>query len=71
MAKLKEFKVREYPEKKGFLESLLNDSKKEIKTDAIKEEIGIEQYDLMMKLKHLKNIIGIPQARLPYDISIR
>jgi hypothetical protein len=36
----------------------------------VKEEIGEEQYDLFMKLKKLKMMIKIPQARLPFDLEI-
>lgn len=71
MAKLKDYRVKEYPEKKTFLESLMSDYKEEVKTNLVKEEIGEEQFDIFMKLKKIKNMISIPQARLPFDVDIR
>lgn len=70
MARLKEFRLREYPERKSLIESILNDKKEEIKTVAIKEEIGDEQYEILKRLKDIKKMIGIPQSRLPFDIKI-
>jgi protease-4 len=70
MAKLKEYKVKEYPEKKSFIESILNDKKEQIKVSAIKEEIGAEQYDILKRLKNIKKMVGIIQSRLPYDLKI-
>jgi protease-4 len=71
MGKTKDFTLREYPEKKNFFERLLNDYKNDVKTSVIKEEIGEEQYSILKKLQSLRNMIAIPQARLPFDISIQ
>ncbi|HEX8333381.1 MAG TPA: signal peptide peptidase SppA [Segetibacter sp.] len=70
MAKLKEYRVKEYPERKGFIESILGDKKEEIKKVAIKEEIGEEQYEILKRLRDIKKMIAIPQCRLPYDLKI-
>jgi protease-4 len=70
MAKLKEYKIKEYPESKGFLESLMSGYKQDVKASVIKEEIGQEQFDILQKLKSLKSMIAIPQARLPFDFQI-
>jgi protease-4 len=70
MAKLKEYRVKEYPERKSFIESILGDKKEEIKSVAIKEEIGEEQYDILKRLKNIKKMIAIPQCRLPFDLKI-
>jgi protease-4 len=72
MGKLKDdYRLKEYPEKKGLLEGLMGGYKREVKTNAIKEEIGEEQFDILKKLKSLKNMISIPQTRLPFDFDIR
>jgi protease-4 len=70
MAKLKDYRVKEYPERKSFIESILGDKKEEIKSVAIKEEIGEEQYDILKRLKNIKKMIAIPQCRLPFDLKI-
>jgi len=71
MAKLKEYTLREYPEKKNFIEELLKNYKEEVKVATIKEEIGEEQYTILQQLKNLKNMIAVPQARLPFEFNIR
>jgi protease-4 len=70
MAKLKGYKVKEYPEKQSFIESILGDKKEQIKASAIKEEIGAEQYEILKRLKNIKKLVGVIQSRLPYDIKI-
>lgn len=69
MAKVKEFNIREYPEKKTFLQELMETPKTEVAVKAIKEEIGEEQYSLMKYLKQVKQMVGVPQARLPFTIK--
>lgn len=71
MAKLKEYTLREYPEKKNFIEELLKNYKEEMKVATIKEEIGEEQYSILRQLKNLRNMIAVPQARLPFEFDIR
>lgn len=71
MSKSKEYTLREYPEKKNFLEDLLKNYKDEMKLQAIKEEIGEEQYFLLKQLKNIKSMVGIPQTRLPFEFNIR
>lgn len=70
MAKLKDYTLKEYPEKKSFFEKLLNDYKKDVKVKTIKEEIGEEQYAIYKQLKSIRKMVAIPQARLPFEISI-
>ena len=71
MAKLKEYGVKEYPEKKNIVEQILSNYKKSIKKDLIKEEIGEGQYRLIKELKQVKEMVGIPQARMPFSVDIR
>ena len=71
MAKLKDYSVKEYPEKKNIIEQLLSNYKKSIKKDLIKEEIGESQMRLIKELKQVKEIVGIPQARMPFTVDIR
>ncbi|MDB5193216.1 MAG: sppA [Segetibacter sp.] len=71
LAKLKEFRVREYPEKKTFLQELMNKKEDAIKEVAIKKEIGEEQYTIFKHMQSLRKIMNIPQARLPFDMQIQ
>jgi protease-4 len=70
MAKLKEYRTKEYPEKKNFIEQLMSNYKKSVKKDLIKEEIGGDQFKLLQEIKKVKEMIGIPQARLPFTVEI-
>ncbi|TKB95271.1 signal peptide peptidase SppA [Pedobacter cryophilus] len=68
-AKLKEYKIVNYPEiKEGFF-GLLSDSEDKIKTYMIKQELGVS-YPYYQKIKEVVNMKGM-QARLPYEITIQ
>lgn len=71
MAKLKDYTLKEYPEKKSFFEKIFNDYKNDVKTKTIKEEIGEEQYAIFKQLKSIRKMVAIPQARLPFEIDIQ
>lgn len=70
MAKLREYRVKEFPEKKNFFEQIMNNYKKTITTSLIKEEIGTEQMLMMKQLKKVKQMVGVPQARMPFMIDV-
>jgi len=71
MAKVKDYRLREYPEQKSFFEKLMNNYKNDVKVKTIKEEIGEEQYTIFKQMKTLRKMVAIPQARLPFEINIR
>jgi protease-4 len=71
MAKLKDYTLREYPEKKNFFEKILNDYKNDVKVKTIKEEIGEEQYAIFKQLKNIRKMVAIPQARMPFEVNIQ
>ena len=70
MAKMDSYRVKEYPEKKTLLEQIMNNYKKSVSTKLIKEEIGVDQVRILKELKQVKQMIGIPQARLPFMVDI-
>ncbi len=69
MAKLSSYRIKEYPEKKNMIEELLENYKKSVKTNLIKEEIGEKEYKILQQVKQLKNTIGEPQSRLPFMVD--
>ncbi|MEO8712357.1 MAG: signal peptide peptidase SppA [Parafilimonas sp.] len=72
MAKLSNYRTREYPEQKSWLEQLTDQSfTAQSQQKALIKEIGQQQYDLLKKTKQVSQIINIPQARLPYDVYLR
>ncbi|MGI8951319.1 MAG: signal peptide peptidase SppA [Chitinophagaceae bacterium] len=72
MAKTNNYRTTEYPEPKSLLEQILNTaSNKSIKENSIKKEIGEQQYNLFNQLKSVQQMLGTPQARLPFNVDIR
>jgi protease-4 len=65
MAKLKGYGVKTYPEKKSFIETFIEDYKETAKIKAIKEEIGVKQFELYKEIKSVQQMMGAPQTRLP------
>jgi protease-4 len=72
MAKLTTYHTKEYPEKKSWLEQLMdsNSYTTSATQNAIKENIGEQQFKLMQQVKKLQQLMKTPQARLPFDCEI-
>jgi protease-4 len=70
MAKTNDYRLKEYPEPKSFLDMVLGNYKKSLHVQAIKEEIGEEGYGVYSAIKKMKALTGVSQARLPFDFSI-
>ncbi len=72
MAKLKAYKTGEYPERNFTLKSLLQGSLGgSIKADAVKENIGEKQYQMLMQAQKVQQMFGVTQTRLPFEFDIR
>ena len=68
-AKLKDFKVVEYPSQIDPFQSLFNDTGDKVRTYFTKRELG-ENYTYYQQVKAALSLTGI-QARMPYNISIK
>ena len=72
MAKLKGYSIKSYPESRSFIEKFFEGYKNEVKTKALQQEIGIEQWQVLQQIKSMKQLMGKPQARLPiFEINQR
>ena len=72
MAKLKGYSIKTYPETKSFIEEFINGYKNEVKTNAIQQEIGLDQWEVLQQMKSIKQMMGQPQARLPiFEVNHR
>jgi protease-4 len=69
-AKIKSYNLENYPEQKSILDKFGSKMSAQIKTRAIKDELG-ENYAYYEQLKNFTQMIRTPQARLPYDIVIK
>jgi len=70
MAKLKEYRLKEYPEPLSWLETLLGGYKKSIQAKAMKEELGEQGTNMYNSIKKIKESVGTTQARMPFEIII-
>jgi len=71
MAKLSDYRVREYPEPQNIFDRLFGKKDPMNYTDKIKEEMGEENYKLYREIKKIKEISNTAQARLPFQFFIR
>jgi protease-4 len=73
MAKLQTYRTREYPEKRSILEEVLQSTSytNASSEQAIKEKIGEPQYEMFQQVRKLQDLMKSPQARLPFDLTIR
>ena len=70
MANIYNYRTREYPEQKRWLEELTDQSySAQAQQKALIKEIGVDQYNLLQEVKQLKQITGIPQSRLPFTLD--
>lgn len=67
-AKLTDYKVKEYPEKKEPLQQILEDLKGDNETRILEKTFG-EEYKYLKTFQSLKNAKGI-QARIFYDVTV-
>ena len=72
MAKLSDYRTREYPEPATIFNKIMNsDVNASVKEDAVKEQLGDNGYMFLIQLKKLESMIGVAQARLPCEIIVR
>jgi protease IV len=70
MAKLTDYRVREYPEPMNIFDQLLGKKDPMNYTKKLKEEMGEENYKIYLELKKVKELSGTVQARLPFQFFI-
>lgn len=70
MAKLKEYRIKEYPEPLSWWDKLFGGYQKNAKMKAMKQEMGEDGYSIYTSLKRIKQSLGRHQARMPFDLVI-
>ncbi len=71
MAKTSSYQIRTYPDKINVFDQLFKSFQQNTKAKAIREEIGEDQYKLLKEWKKVQEMVGVTQARLPYNIQLR
>ncbi len=70
LAKTKDYRLREFPEPKSFLDLLLNDYNESIKAKSIRADFGTEGLKWYKSMTYLQSINMVPQTRLPFELTI-
>ena len=70
MAKTNDYRLKEYPEPKGLFDQLFGNYKKTISTKAMKDELGEDGYQTYTHIRKMKAMVGVSQAKLPFDFSV-
>ena len=71
MAKLKEYRLREYPESKGFFDKVFGGYSQSYKGKVLKEELGEDGIKLYDAIRRAKSFVGSSQTRMPFDFSLQ
>jgi protease-4 len=70
MAKVKSYKLKEYPEKKNILEQLFTNYKRTVSMHLIETELGPDEFMILQQVKKVKSMVGVPQAKLPFTVTV-
>jgi protease IV len=70
MGKVTEYRLKEYPESKGFFDKIFGGYAQTYKSKAIKEELGEDGIKLYQTIRRMKAMVGVTQARLPFELSV-
>ena len=70
LAKTSDYRLREFPEPKNFLDILMSNYRKSVSVKMLKDELGEDGYRTYISLKKVKQMVGKTEARLPMDFTI-
>ena len=72
MAHIRTYYTKEYPEIKFNLQDVIRKTfTGSIQVNTMKEQLGTEQYKLLMQVKKLQGILNTSQMRLPFSYDIK
>lgn len=71
MAKLKDYRLREYPEVQNVFDRLFGGAKDNtLKTEMLRKELGEDQFKIYNEMLRVKQMTNSPQARIPFEFFI-
>ena len=70
MAKLSDYRLREYPEVQNVFDRLFGRSTDNAKDKLLKEELGEEQYKIYKEMLRIKEMTNSAQARIPFEFFV-
>lgn len=72
MAKLSDYRTREYPEMPTILNKIMrSEVNASVSEDALKEKLGSNAYSFLIQLKKIQGMMGNAQARLPFEVEVK
>lgn len=71
MAKLKEYRLTEYPEVKNIFDRLFGRADNTMKTQTLRNELGEVNYKIYKELIRVKEMTNAVQARMPFEFFIQ
>lgn len=70
MANLTDYRLKEYPEIRNFFDRLFGPSDNTLQTDAIRKELGEENYKIYKEILRIKQMTNTAQARMPFEFVL-
>jgi len=70
MAKLKDYRLREYPEIHNLFDRLFGKSTDNTKTEMLKKELGEDQFKIYNEMLRIKQMTNSAQTRLPFEFFV-
>lgn len=71
MAKLKDYRLREYPEVQNVFDRLFGGSRDNaFKSEMMRKELGEDQFKIYQQMLRVKQMTNTPQARLPFEFFV-
>ena len=70
MAKLKSYRLQEFPEPENFLDLLLDNYKQTVKVKTLRGDLGEQGLKWYQMMTEYKSMAGVPQARLPFEFNL-
>jgi protease-4 len=71
LARLKEYRLKEFPEVKNIFDRLFGATDNTLKTEAMKKEMGEDQFKIFNELRRVKQMTNSVQARLPFEFFVQ
>jgi protease-4 len=70
LAKTSDYRLREYPEPHNVLEAIFGSVEKDATRSAMQKELGEDGMKTYQSIKRVKQMVGVSQARLPFEMSV-
>ncbi|THU35916.1 signal peptide peptidase SppA [Niastella caeni] len=70
MAKISDYRLREYPEPHNVLDMIFGGYEKDATQSAMKKELGEDGMKTYQTIKRVKQMVGVTQARMPFEMTI-